>query len=389
MTELKQGAGKTESPTQYYTTGTNGEKRHWNTIVIGGGQAGLSAGYYLKKINEDFLILDASTRIGDSWRKRWDSLKLFTPTRFNALPGWSYPGDNKEFLRKDQMADYLEEYSIKFSLPVHSGVRITRLAKSLTGFFIESSQGTFTCNRVIVATGTNQVPYVPEFSSQLDPEIVQFHSSDYRNPANLPPDDVLVVGAAISGIEIALEVSQSRRTMIAGKPSFIVPAGLFRFGPKFYWWLISNLLTIKTPAGRKAKPNVIRGGAVTPQAMKKLDNAKVIRVPRVVGVRNYRPVLEDGRIIPAATIIWCTGYRPNFSWIHINNIADAKGWPVTKRGISTMADGLYFLGMPFQFGLTSGLVGGVGRDAAFVVKHIHEKNIVLETMQRKKLVNAT
>jgi putative flavoprotein involved in K+ transport len=377
----------TESPMQYYTMKPNAEKRHWGTIVIGGGQAGLSAGYYLKRINEDFLILDASPRVGDSWRERWDSLKLFTPTPFNTLPGLSYSHAGKDLMTKDQMADYLEEYAIKLSLPVRSGVRIIRLAKSLIGFIIESSDGVFTCNKVIVATGTNQVPYIPEFASQLDAEIVQLHSSDYRNPGNLPSGDVLVVGAAVSGIEIALEIAESRRTMIAGKPSFIVPAGLFRFGPKFYWWLISNLLTIKTPVGRKAKPNVIKGGAVVPQIMKKLENAKVTRLPKVVGVRNYRPVLEDGRIVPAATVIWCTGYRPDYSWIHINNVTNAAGWPVANRGISAVADGLYFLGMPFQFGLTSGLVGGVGRDAAFVVNHIHEKSQMLQTMQRRKMVN--
>ncbi|MDP4262825.1 MAG: NAD(P)-binding domain-containing protein [Bacteroidota bacterium] len=355
----------------------NIDKKHWNTIVIGGGQAGLSAGYYLKKSNNDFLILDGSARIGDSWRERWDSLKLFTPTPFNALPGWPYPGEDS-LMQKDQMADYLEQYAKKFSLPVRSGIRVTRLTKSFRGFFIESSRGSFTCDRVIVATGTHQVPHIPEFSSQLDPEIVQLHSSDYRNPGTLPPGDVLVVGSATSGIEIALEVSQSRRTMIAGKPSFIIPAAFFRFGLRFYWWLINNLLTIKTPVGRKAMPNVIKGGAVIPQIVKKLENARVTRIPRVVGVRNYRPVLEDGRIVPVSTIIWCTGFRPDFSWIHINNITSETGWPVTNRGISSVVEGMYFVGIPFQFGLTSGLVGGVGRDAAYIVKHILKNSGVRE-----------
>lgn len=364
----------------------NNHKRHYNTIVIGGGQAGLAAGYYLKIVNDDFLILDASARVGDTWRKRWDSLKLFTPPQFNNLPGWSYPAAGNSLMSKEQMADYLEQYVKEFSLPVRSGIPVTSLTRSFSGYFVESPGGTFTCTNVVVATGANQVPHIPEFSSQLDSEIVQLHSSDYRNPDKLPQGDVLVVGSAVSGIEIALEVSRHRYTMIAGKPSFVVPAIFFRFGLKFYWWFINNVLTIKTPVGKKVMPNVIKGGAVIPQMLKRLENAKVTRLPRVVGVRNYRPVLEDGRVVPVSTVIWCTGYRPDFSWIHINNLVNKSGWPITNRGVSELADGLYFIGMPFQYGLTSALVGGVGRDAAFIVDHIRQKNLAKEALQSRRVV---
>jgi putative flavoprotein involved in K+ transport len=362
-----------QSLMQYFNTKT--EKKNWGTIVIGGGQAGLAAGYYLKKAGEDFLILDTSERVGDSWRQRWDSLKLFSPAEFNALPGWPYPGGTAERMTKDQMADYLEQYAEKFSLPVRSGISVTKLSKIPSGFEIDSVEGNFTCKNVVVATGTHQVPRIPGFSAQLNSNIVQIHSSGYRNPEKLPPGDILVVGSAVSGIEIALELSKSRYTMIAGAPSFVLPRVLQRLGKFFYWWFINNILTIKTPIGRKARPGIIKGGAVVPQMVEALENAKLERLPRIAGANYGSPMLEDGRLIPASTIIWCTGYQPNFSWIHINDIIAETGWPVNRRGVSPVVKGLYFVGMPFQFGLTSGLVGGVGRDAAYVVNHIFKNSV--------------
>jgi putative flavoprotein involved in K+ transport len=361
------------SPHFYKTAASN----HWSTIVIGGGQAGLAAGYHLQKMQDDFIILDASVKTGDSWRARWDSLKLFTPKEFTGLPGWEYPS-NTSVLTKDQMAEYLELYAKKFSLPVRAGNRVIRLSKNENGFIVETTRAVFTCNRVIVATGTNQLPYTPSFSTELDPGIVQLHAASYRNPGEIPYGNVLVVGSATSGIEIAIELSKTHHAMLAGKPSFVVPAGAFRFGPKFYWWFVNNVLTIKTPVGRKAKQRIVNGGGVIPQMLSRLQAAMVEKLPRVTGVKNGLPLLEDGQVLPVAAVIWCTGYRPDFGWLDIPGITIENGWPLTKRGVSTVVQGLYFVGIPFQFGLSSGLVGGVGRDAAYIVHHMFHRQARLE-----------
>ncbi len=356
------------NPYQIQEAAIHTGKTHWDTIVIGAGQAGLAAGYFLKQEAAKFLIIDAAERLGDSWRKRWDSLTLFSPPEYNSLPGMPMESAGPR-TTKNEMANYLERYAKLFELPVRTGIRVTRLSKTVSGYEIITAGGKFTCDSVIVTTGGHQRPYIPSFASDLNKDILQLHSSEYLNPAKLPVGNILVAGAATSGIEIAVEIARSRPVMIAGKPSFILPGLTLKLGKKFHWWFISNILTINTPIGRKARPGILRGGAIFPWLLKMLDGSKVLRVPRITGVSNGYPKVADGREIPVSTIIWCTGDRPDFSWIDMN-ITDGTGWPLTKRGVALNAEGMYFAGMPFQFGLTSGLVGGVARDAAYVVRHL-------------------
>lgn len=345
-------------------------KQYYPTIIIGGGQAGLATGYHLKELGQDFIIIDAADSVGDSWRQRWDSLRLFTPPMINGLPGWEFPSNSQGRVTKDEMAAYLQKYAKRFSLPVRMGVRVSKLSKTESGFVVRTSIGNLLCDRVVVATGPYQVPNIPSFAKDLDPEIFQMHSSLYRNPDQLPEGKTLVVGAATSGIEIGLELSASRHTMISGKPSFIVPAFALKIGPRFHWWFSNNILTINTPMGRKMKSNFRHGGAVFPHVVEILNNGKMQRVPRVTGVENGKPLLEDGRKLDVASVIWCTGYHPDFSWIGMP-VTDGSGWPIMKRGVSSMAEGLFFVGVPFQFGVTSSLVGGVGRDAHYIAKQVH------------------
>jgi len=357
-----------ESLTKHVATYTNAERRAWNTIVIGGGQAGLAAGYYLKNRGIDFVILDAEKNVGDAWRKRWDSLKLFSPPPHNALPGLA-PKLTGKPTTKDAMADYLAEYAIWHSLPIRLGIGVTLLSKTREGFSISTNSGIFTCTNVIVATGSHQRAKYPEFAKDLNPAVFQIHSSKYKNATSLPPGEVLVVGSATSGIEIGMEVSKSRPTTVSGKPSFVLPKFMFLFGRKFTWWFVSNVLTIRTPIGRNAKKGIVRGGAVAPGLLKLFQDSGVRTAGRVVGIRNGWPLLADGRELPVSTVIWCTGDKPDFSWIDME-VLDRNRWPVARRGVAKKFPGLYFVGMPFQFGLSSALVGGVARDAEFVVKHI-------------------
>ena len=194
--------------------------KHLKTVIIGGGQAGLATGYFLKKMNSQFIILDENKRTGDSWRKRWDSLQLFTPSQHDSLPGVQFPGPKGSFPGKDQVADYLEGYAMKFSLPVQTGLKVNHLYSRNNHFEIETSAEKLLADNVVVATGTNPFPKIPALSSEISPEIFQIHSSGYINPGSIPEGDVLVVGAATSGIEIALELSKTHKTYISGKPAF-------------------------------------------------------------------------------------------------------------------------------------------------------------------------
>ena len=349
------------------------EKNHFNTVVIGAGQAGLSAAYYLKKINDDFIVLDEEEQIGDSWRKRWDSLRLFTPSQHDCLPGKPFPAKNGTMPSKDEMADYLSDYAQKFSLPVQLNSKVLELLEISGHYEINTTKGKIIADNVIVATGANPIAYIPEFALLLNKNIIQIHSSKYKNPESFPAQDTLVVGVGTSGIEIAVELAKSRPTMISGRPKIHIPDFIFRYAGGLFWLVIHNILTIKTPAGRKARPKVLKNGApLISVSMKDVMEAQVEHLPRLKGVHEGLPQLEDGRVLQVSSIVWATGFKPDFSWIKFS-VTGENGWPNAPRGISKDFKGLYFTGMVFQFGLTSGLVGGVGRDAAFVVNHIKKE----------------
>ncbi len=228
----------------------------------------------------------------------------------------------------------------------------------------------FISKNVVIATGTNPFPKIPSISSRLNPDILQIHSSSYINPESLPPGDVLVVGAATSGIEIALEISKTHKTYISGKPTFHIPDNVIKYGGELYWWFVSNIITVRTPIGKKAKKSILHGGSpLIRVSANDLKVAGITCLPRVKGTENGFPKFEDDSVIKVTSVVWATGYKPDFSWIGMD-VTDETGWPVSERGISPVKKGLYFMGMPFQFGLTSGLVGGVGRDAGYIAWHI-------------------
>ncbi len=344
------------------------EKKYWQVAVIGAGQAGLSTGYYLKKAGVDFIILDENEHAGDSWRKRWDSLALFTPAQHDGLPGMPFPAKRGSFPTKEEVADYFEKYIQTFSLPVKSGVKVNQLNFVNEVFQLQTTAGEIEAEKIVVATGTHPYPYIPAFARGLSMKIHQLHSANYKNPESLPDGDVLVVGAGTSGLEIAIEVAKTHKTYISGNPTFHIPDRLLKYGGELYWWLINNLLTIKTPVGRKARQKILHsGGPLIRVSVKDLHVAGVELVPRVKGVHNGLPELEDDRTLQVTTIIWSTGYKPDFSWIKMNLTLEDR-WPLTNRGVSIDNDKLFFVGLPFQFGLTSGLIGGTGRDAYYISK---------------------
>ena len=359
---------------------SDARRERFDTIVIGGGQAGLAAGYHLKQRGLPFVILDMHERIGDAWRTRWDSLRLFTPASHSGLPGWRFPAPASSFATKDEMADYLEAYAAKFELTVRNGVTVDRLSKTGDRFVVEAGQSVYEADHVIVATGAHHTPSVPEFARELDPRILQLHSSEYRGPAQLRDGDVLLVGAGNSGAEIAYELSSARHAWLAGPDvgQIPVPHGSRRSRVVFplVFFMFHHVLTKGNPIGRRVGPKkAANGDPLIRRRRGDLEAAGVERLPRVVGVRDGLPLLEDDRVLEPANVVWCTGFRQDFSWIDLPVFGDG-GLPEHDRGVVPAEPGLYFLGLVFQYSISSDVLPNRGRDAAYIAAHVAKQAYV-------------
>jgi putative flavoprotein involved in K+ transport len=349
-------------------------RERFETVIIGGGQAGLSVGYHLAKRGRPFVILDANERIGDSWRKRWDSLRVFTPARADGLAGWPFPGSPWSFPTKDEVGDYLEAYAKRFDLPVRTGVRVDGVAREKNSYIVSFGDRRIEADNVVVASGAHQIPKTPAFASELDPSIVQLHSSEYLAPSQLQDGSVLLVGVGNSGAEISFEVSRTHPTLLAGKEHGHIPARHgsipFRFVFRVVRFIGYHVLTMSTPIGRKVRPKFIAGGAPLIRVRPKdIAAAGIERVGRVVGVREGLPLLEGDRVLEVANVIWCTGFHPDFSWIHLP-VFDGAGDPKHIRGVVSNEPGLYFVGLLFLYAAVSDVLPGVGRDAEHIAQHI-------------------
>jgi putative flavoprotein involved in K+ transport len=301
---------------------------------------------------------------------------LFTPARYDGLPGWPFPASPWSYPTARETADYLESYAARFDLPVRTGMAVSRLAKDRDRYVVECGERRFGADRVVVATGFYGKPSVPDFASGLDPRIVQLHSSEYRNPSQLRPGGVLLVGAGNSGADIAMEVSATHRTWLSGRDKGQVPfrieSPLRRLVVPILWFIASHVLTVKTPIGRKVRPHVLEGGAPLIRVKSEdLLAAGVERVAKTAGVRGGLPVLEDGRVLDVANVIWCTGFRQDFSWIDVPVFGEGSE-PLHERGVAS-EPGLYFVGLDFLYSFTSENVGGVGTDARHIARHIASK----------------
>lgn len=346
-----------------------------HTIVIGAGQAGLSVGYHLAREGVSFLILDSHNRVGDGWRQRWDSLRLFSPARFDGLDGMRFPAPSHYFPTKDEMADFLESYARHFKLPVRTGVTVDSVTREGDGFVVAAGPQRFIGANVVVAMASYQKPRIPAFAAELDRSIVQMHSVEYRGPGQLQAGGVLLVGAGNSGAEIGMEALRNgHETWIAGRDTGHVPFRPERFEGRFlvpivFRILFHRVLTVDTPMGRKARPKLMREGTplirIKPKDMKA---AGIQRVPRVTGVRDALPLLEDGRVLNVTNVIWSTGFHPGFDWIKLPVHGDHE--PSHEKGIVAEEPGLYFVGLHFLYSMSSSMIHGVGRDAARIVKHL-------------------
>ena len=325
------------------------------------------------------MILDAEERIGDAWRSRWDSLRLFTPARYDGLAGMPFPAPARHYPSKDEMADYLEAYAARFELPVRTGVRVDRLSRNGSGFVAASGTRRFEADNVVVAMSSWQRPRVPRLAAELDPDIVQLHSAHYRNPRQLRDGDLLLVGAGNSGAEIALDAATGRRVWLSGRDVGHVPFRIESLAgrvlvPLVLRGLFHRVLTVRTPMGRKRRAEALSHGLPLVRTKPRdLTATGIVRVPRVARVRDGRPELEDGRVLDVENVVWCTGFEPALDWIDLPGVA--KDDPATDRGVVADQPGLYFVGLLFLYSVSSAMVHGLARDAEHVAKHIARRAV--------------
>jgi putative flavoprotein involved in K+ transport len=342
----------------------------YDVIIIGAGQAGLSMGYYLKQTNLSFLILDKGESIGEVWKNRYDSLELFTPCAYSSLPGLQLEGPQNEYPTKDDIANYLSTYAYRFKLPVKLKIVVQEIHKTESGGFrITTDKEGFTAKNVVIATGAFQKPHFPEFRNTLSDDVLQLHSSQYKNFKQLRDGPVLVVGGGNSGSQIAVELSKDRKTYLSVShkikfvPQDIMNRSIFSWLDKLGIYRAN--VNSKMGQFLKKQPDPIFGF----ELKSLIRDGKVIVKPRTISIHNDHFVFEDNSEVHVNNVIWSTGFRSDYTWIDIAEVFDENNQPLHQRGI-TSVKGLYFLGLPWQSSRGSALLQGVGADAEYLLNNI-------------------
>lgn len=340
-------------------------------LVIGGGQAGLVMGYHLAERRQRYLIVDAGAEIGAAWRSRWDSLQLFTPAQFDNLPGMPFPAARDTYPGKDDVANFLQTYAARFELAVQLNTTVVSLTTSDDGYVVTTRGDALQARQVVVATGPFQVPFVPPIAKDLDANVPQIHSVDYRRPQNLPAGKVLVVGAANSGCQIALELSATHSVELsAGQRIPTIPQRPLR---RDVWTWASGLgldrVTVASRLGRRlaGRDQVIGSG---PRQLAKRYGVRIR--PRATAATGRTVTFADGTASEYDAVVWATGFKANYAWIDVAGVKDEQGRILHQRGV-TPSPGLYMLGMTWQHTRTSALLGWVGSDASYLADHIAQQ----------------
>ncbi len=335
-----------------------------DVLVIGAGQAGLALGHHLAVRGADFLLVDAGPEVGSSWRSRWDSLRLFSPAHYDSLPGLLFPAPADTHPGKDDVADYLAGYATHFRLPIRLNTPVVRLHRDTNGLFAATTPtGTVRARQVVVATGPFQTPHIPALADGLDPAVPQLHSADYRNPAQPPPGArVLVVGAANSGLQIAADLADRCTVTVAvGTRPTELPQRIA--GRDLFFWLTKSGFFTVPAHTRMARRLRARGDLVIGTRSRQLRRRGITFRPRLTALTGRTATFADGRTADVDAVVWATGYRPDYSWLHMPNVLDDTGCVRHTAGV-TDVHGLYFLGLPWQTARGSALLGFVGADAA-------------------------
>ena len=334
--------------------------------MVGGGQAGLAIGYFLARQGRRFLILEAADSVGAAWRDRWDSLALFTPRRYDALSGLSFPGDPDGYPTRDEVVSYLRTYAETYKLPLVLNSAVSSLTQIDDGFSLECNDRTVRADQVVVATGPFQVPLTPALASQLGPEVFQMHSTGYRQPRDIPAGTVLVVGGGNTGFQIAAELTGTHAVHLSvGSRQTPLPQ---KVGHRdLFWWLTKTGLlnmTVDSRLGRRLSERETLIGS-SPKQLRRLG---VDLHPRAVNASHDTVSFADGTQLRVDAVVWATGYQPDYSWIEAP-VLDAGGRVRHHRGVTNLP-GLYFLGLYWQHTRGSALLGWVKDDAEYIATQI-------------------
>jgi putative flavoprotein involved in K+ transport len=339
----------------------------YEVVVIGAGQAGLTMGYFLKRQGRKFVILEAAGSVGAAWRARWESLTLFTPRRYSGLPGLPFPGDPDGYPNGGEVIAYLEQYAATFQLPVQLNSAVRGLTSEGSRLSLQVDGRTIMADQVVVATGPFQAPFVPEVAERLAPGVFQTHATGYRKPSDLPEGTVLVVGGGNTGFQIAKELSVTNKVALAvGSRQTPLPQRLL--GRDLFWWLTKSRLfntTVESRLGRRLSTRETLIGS-SPRELRR--RYRVELKPRVVDANERTVRFEDGSELEVDAVLWATGYRPDYSWIHLP-VFDEAGRLRHRRGV-TDVPGLFFLGLTWQHTRGSALIGWVKDDAEFIAEQI-------------------
>ena len=338
-----------------------------DVVIVGGGQAGLAVGYFLAEQARDFTILEAATEPAAAWRDRWDSLKLFTSARYDALPGLDFPGDSDRYPTRDEVAAYLEDYARRFELPVELDSRVRSIRRSDGTYIVELDDRSYEAEQVVIATGPFQVPFVPPIAEGLDPSVVQMHSTAYRSPESVPDGRVLVVGGGNTGFQIAEELSASREVHLAiGSGQTPLPQRVF--GRDLFWYLDTTGLIGKTTVSRIGKLMRKREDTLIGSSPRRARRAGIEFHGRAVGAAGSTVSFAEGADLDVGGVVWATGFRVDHSWIDVP-VFDGNGRAVHERGV-TNSPGLYFLGQLWQHTRGSALLGWVKDDAEYIAQQV-------------------
>jgi putative flavoprotein involved in K+ transport len=339
----------------------------YDVIVVGGGQAGLAVGHFLVQQGREFKILEAADVPAAAWRARWDSLVLFTPVRYDSLPGLAFPGDPDSYPGRDAVVAYLEEYARHFELPVELNSRVRALRQNGGGYLVELDDRSYEAEQVVVATGPFQVPRVPALAADLAPDVVQLHSTEYRTPDAIPPGPVLVVGGGNTGFQIAEELAGSREVHLSiGSRQTPLPQRIF--GRDLFRYLEATGLMSKstsTRIGRRLQQRETLIGS-SPRSARRRHGIRLR--PRTTAVSGSEVTFGDGTKLAPSAVVWATGFVLDHSWIDLPVLDETKR-VIHERGV-TAAPGLYFLGLPWQYTRGSALLGWVKDDAEHLAQQI-------------------
>ena len=351
--------------------------------VIGGGQAGLAIGHFLRQHGYRFVILERASELAPAWRERWDSLTLFTPRRYSALPGLPFAGDPDGYATRDEVTGYLERYAATFELPVELNSEVKRLDQGDDGRFRVAVGGrTIIADQVVVATGPFQTPFVPKLSEKLAGDLFQTHAVGYRKPGDVPEGTVLVVGGGNTGFQIAKELSATHKVVLSiGSRQKPLPQRVL--GRDLFWWLTKTRLINKTVESRLARKLGMRDTLIGSSPREMTERYGVELKPRLVDVEGRRVRFEDGSELEVGAVIWATGYRSDYSWIKLP-IFDEDGRLRHRRGVTELP-GLHFLGLTWQHTRGSALIGFIKDDAEFIAEKIadyHQSNRPAEAGSR-------